>query len=508
MEKTTKKLLVHLILIIIGMSVCQNGFSQSSIINLSSRYLYEVEGTVRLNLSNENGSENTFYPSDRIPYGITMTKANNIVDRSGHWEFMCIGKRKGLAYAHNARGNNWSSTIGLEEGYAYVARVPREYDPGWHTYVNIYCDKFVTGPYGGVIGAKIEYITDVSYYGAVTPEIFEEGFKVYDPVLANLFLMIADNNDDSMISQEERLAITEIHIAYQDKLYLLDGNTYLQYFPNIRGIDIGPFQREDKVYQGKSRACYLGFGVYTDKLIIESPNVDTINIGWNNEIKHIDLSKCPNLKKVTINSVSCIDVVLPTSIEQICTYENVFENMDLSNCNNLYHIQINNSQCKNLVLPSSAITVFCQHGQLSSIDLSRNEKLKYLDLRDNNLTSIDVSHCVNLEHLIVSKNKLTELNTKNCGSSLVELTCWSNPIKSLDVSHHEFLNILYCGSCDFEELDLSANKFILWLELKAKGYDSTLKKVYLPSDHMYKGKYYVGDFDHPTDFDGIQIVYR
>ena len=358
--------------------------------------------------------------------------------------------------------------------------------------------------------AVIEYVTDYYQYGPVSPEIFEEGFQVYDPLMAYYLLDEADKNYDALISREERYAITELFLRYQDPLNLLDGNTYLQYFPNLKTLDIGPYKDNEeasRVYQGRRVATNRGFGVYCDRLVVENANVNSIRIGWNNEIKHVDLSKCPNVKSVIMYDVSCMDVVLPPSIEALVIVGNDFSYMDLSTYNKLNFISIEKSNCHRLILPQSAKTVYCTQGQLASIDLSRCKELEYLNIKDNKLTSLDLSQCVNLIRLICNLNQVTSLDLSKC-NNLLSLNCWSNPIKSLDLHHNEHLELLYCSDCDIVELDLTSNKRIEWLEVQADGFETRLKKIYLPKDHIYNGKYYYIDHDHFTDFSGIEVIYK
>lgn len=186
-----------------------------------------------------------------------------------------------------------------------------------------------------------------------------------------------------------------------------------------------------------------------------------------------------------MEDASCIDIVLPTSIEIIVTLGNIFSYLDLSSYNHLHRIVIENSQCQRLVLPSSAKTVECKYGQLSSIDLSRCKDLEWLYVQENKLTSLDLSQC----------------------KKLALLKCWLNPLKSLDVRNNELLELLYCSICDFSELDLTKNKNIKWLEVQVTGYVNKLEKIYLPS-HRLLETYYTGDTDHPTNFSGIEIIYR
>ena len=493
-----KKLLLRLSLIIIASLWCQSLFSQIRIYsNYRPYFLSEEINPVRLNLSNEDAGDNTFYPSSEVPYGITMTNTNNLVDRSGHWEFVCVGKRKGVAYIQHYP-ENWSKSVGLDEGYAYVAKA--KYDNNSRVaIVYIYCERFLLHAHKdyerGIIGAAIEYYTDWIPEGAVSPEIFEEGFRVNDPMLATLFIDHADTNGDAMISREERYAVTKFFLRFENQLNLRDGNTYLQYFPNLRALYIGPYIKKNNrtgfssdVYQGHTVCPDVGYGVCGDKLIVENLNVDTINICFRNKIKHVDLSRCPNLKVVTMENVSCTDIVLPTSIEVISTTGNNWESLDLSTYNNLHRIVIGNSQCQRMVLPSSAKTVECKHGQLSSIDLSR---------------------CKNLECLYVEENKLTSLDLSQC-KNLTDLACWSNPLKSLDISNNERLESLYCSNCDFTELDLTKNKNLKLLQVQEDGFENKLKKIYLPTDHVYMGNYYyyTGNNNYPTDFSGIEVINR
>lgn len=461
-------------------------------------------------LSNNAKGDNIFYPSEYVNAGIMLTSTNNLVDKTGEWEFYRIGIKKGIEYCQEQKpSDGWVSSVGVEEECAYFARARSDYD-GWMKTIVIYCNYYITkaDEYQGIIGANITYCAynDI-HHMAVSPEIFEEGYKVYDPILANLFIDVADTNYDGMISYQERCAITELWLFDMEYMNLTDGNLCLEYFPNLKSLDIGTTYQGTKTYQGvrKYTSDSRAKGIISENLIVKNPRLEFIILGDQSNIKHVNLSKCPNLKDVRMFDCSSLDIVLPHNVDTICTTGNVFEYLDFSNCN-LKHVQINNSQCKRIVVPKTATNVVCKQNKLQTIDLSSCSEVKYLDLADNYLVNIDVSDCNKLEKLYLENNRLQNLDLSSC-LNLRDLRCDSNPLKSLNVSQNSSILKLSCYNCDFTELDLSSNKKLRALRISSNSYSNKLKTIYLPQENK-NDKYYIYDWTDVLDFAGIDVKYR
>ena len=102
------------------------------------------------------------------------------------------------------------------------------------------------------------------------------------------------------------------------------------------------------------------------------------------------------------------------------------------------------------------IDLSCDSNQLTSLDVSNNTALITLYCYSNQLTSLDVSNNAALIYLICFNNQLTSLDVSN-NTALTFLSCNENQLTSLDVSNNTALTELYCAFNQLTSLDVSAN---------------------------------------------------
>lgn len=93
--------------------------------------------------------------------------------------------------------------------------------------------------------------------------------------------------------------------------------------------------------------------------------------------------------------------------------------------------------------------------ELTSIDFSKNEFLKIVTLKNNQLISV-VKNTVSLREFNVENNKLSEINVSD-NVNLKSLTVSSNKLTSIDVSSNTNLERLTLNSNDISDIDLSNN---------------------------------------------------
>jgi hemin uptake protein HemP len=96
----------------------------------------------------------------------------------------------------------------------------------------------------------------------------------------------------------------------------------------------------------------------------------------------------------------------------------------------------------------------CFSNSLKSIDVSKLTKLTYLSVESNELTKLDVSKNTALKYLWCSYNKLTALNVSS-NTKLILLSCGNNKLTALDVSKNSGLKTLWCENNLLTKLDLS-----------------------------------------------------
>ena len=102
------------------------------------------------------------------------------------------------------------------------------------------------------------------------------------------------------------------------------------------------------------------------------------------------------------------------------------------------------------------IDLSCYSNQLTSLDVSNNAALIYLICFNNQLTSLDVSNNTALTFLSCNENQLTSLDVSN-NTALTELYCAFNQLTSLDVSANPALTALTCYTNQLTSLDVSSN---------------------------------------------------
>ena len=105
----------------------------------------------------------------------------------------------------------------------------------------------------------------------------------------------------------------------------------------------------------------------------------------------------------------------------------------------------------------------CYSNKLKSLDLSGCPKLVYLNFENNELTELDLSMCPELETIEGLSNYLTSLDLSNC-LKLRRVCCNANRFKSIDVSMLPRLEELACGGSSLKELDVSHNPVLRELQ--------------------------------------------
>ncbi len=175
-------------------------------------------------------------------------------------------------------------------------------------------------------------------------------------------------------------------------------------------------------------------------------------------------------------------------LEVSCPADDHDYNVDVSNCRNLEELQIEwttgtitgitqnanlkrlelncffdrlntvNAQMLREVIPtlSNLERLRCDDYNLGSIDVSNLTKLRYLSLRNNNLTELNVGANVELRQFELANNSIQSIDLSNL-SKLEVLYVDVNPISELDLSHNPNLLDIDCSSTGLTSLDLSSN---------------------------------------------------
>lgn len=124
----------------------------------------------------------------------------------------------------------------------------------------------------------------------------------------------------------------------------------------------------------------------------------------NASLRHLDPSKCPELRRISVDStpLESLDVSKNTELLILNISDSRIKNIDLSNNKKLTQFYATHD--------SGSLNTDCK---LTSIDVAANTELTALFLSGNNLTSIDVSKNTKLFDLYLGRNQLTGINVDN-----------------------------------------------------------------------------------------------
>lgn len=204
---------------------------------------------------------------------------------------------------------------------------------------------------------------------------------------------------------------------------------------------------------------------------------------WDNHVKSIDLSNCPDLKNINLywNPISEIDLSQVPGLQVLdISYTNL-KSVDLSNNKDMLWLEAYSdgfgdsdegiSMLKSIDVSNMPKLQYLdiKGNEISYIDLSKNEQLYVLKAANNNLASLDVTNNPLLEELLVQGNEITSIDlSKN--PQLLSLNVGDNKLTALDVTANKNLASLYFDNNDIHSIDLSAN--------------SELKTIYLNGNSL------------------------
>jgi len=104
----------------------------------------------------------------------------------------------------------------------------------------------------------------------------------------------------------------------------------------------------------------------------------------------------------------------------------------------------------------------CGSDSIYVLDVTHNPELRHLHCYNNRLSVLDVSRNTALEYLDCSNNSLTVLDVSR-NTALKHLDCFYNKLSVLDVSHNTELDYLECRGCMLAALDVSHNSKLEYL---------------------------------------------
>ena len=186
-------------------------------------------------------------------------------------------------------------------------------------------------------------------------------------------------------------------------------------------------------------------------------------ICYDSRIESLDLSTCPNLRKLEAHSMALteIDVTGCSQLEHLWLKFNAITELDLTGCPMLNEVQIGYNQISKLDLSQSHyITVLeVVSNGLTEINLDGCANLSVLDVSMNELDAIDITDCDKLFQLSVADNNLTSLDVSD-KSELMVLNFENNLISELNISNSPQLTLFYAANNELRNLDLREAKML------------------------------------------------
>ena len=207
---------------------------------------------------------------------------------------------------------------------------------------------------------------------------------------------------------------------------------------NVSSMIMGQAKKLCKIdIHGSKRIQRLELG--NNEMLQELNCKNCTNLGFDDNYKVIDLSKCVNLKYLDLSgtmigtvdlnpdggSLEFLDLSNTEITYLVCNYQEYLPEIKLDGCRNLSSVSVTGCNAlTRLSLPNS---------KLAEFKVTDCTKLDYLDISYTGyLTSLDLTGCESLSTLImsgISNNKFTELDAR----TLINL-------KTLNVSKCDFLS--------------------------------------------------------------------
>ena len=226
------------------------------------------------------------------------------------------------------------------------------------------------------------------------PELAIDATNFPDENFRNYVKAYLDSDGSGWLTDEERLAVTQISCGAED-IASLRG---IQFFPELTYLDCS-----DNELDGE-----------------------------------LDLTG--NLKLQTV----------------ICSYNSDLDDLNVEGLTELFTLSF--SDCENLSSPDLSTNIGlhvldCSGCQLSALDLSANRELTVLRCFNNHLSELDLSAQTELRQLYCSSNELETLDVTAC-TYLYALDCSSNALQTLTLGELPALKELYCNANSLVSLDL------------------------------------------------------
>lgn len=144
-------------------------------------------------------------------------------------------------------------------------------------------------------------------------------------------------------------------------------------------------------------------------------------------------------------------------------YDSTLDNyVASSTINGVFELDISNKNISDLtgIKGFNNLTVLtCNSNNIQTLNLSHNANLTTVNANFNQIENLFVQNCTSLDYLSVESNSLTDLNVSQ-NTLLEELYCSSNQLNTIDTSQNTLLTDFHCSNNSLASLDVSQNTLL------------------------------------------------
>jgi len=176
------------------------------------------------------------------------------------------------------------------------------------------------------------------------------------------------------------------------------------------------------------------------------------------KLSTLDTSSNIDLEYLSLgyNQIIDLDLTKNQKLKKLYARYNQLTAIDVSQNPDLEFLWVEGNQISNLdVSNNSKLSVLLARGNvLTNVDFTNNQDLQRFDLSNNLLSSIDLSQNLSLYEINVGANNLTQIDLSN-NTELERIDLYENQISSIDLSSNLRLRDLYIGDNLLDNIDLS-----------------------------------------------------
>ncbi|MGV9003835.1 T9SS type A sorting domain-containing protein [Flavobacterium sp.] len=207
----------------------------------------------------------------------------------------------------------------------------------------------------------------------------------------------------------------------------------------------------------------------SEALLVYKLNLNSFNYPVTSRISDMTgISAFQNLRILNCfqNSLTQIDILPLTLLEEFEVSYNSLSSLDISNLINLKKVIAHTNQIitfpqnNNIVLEN----IWLDNNLLTSYDFSVFPALKWISCNSNLLTSVNVSGLLQIDEISLANNSLTSLNLTGL-TTLRILFFGGNQINSIDLNTLDSLNMLSCVNNPISSLNLNGHTNLGYLNV-------------------------------------------